>query len=43
MHAVGSGLRGVCDVFGEWAARTTGARLQNDLVLSVGIAFAAGD
>jgi len=23
MHAVGSGLRGVCDVFGEWAARTT--------------------
>ena len=39
MHAVGSGLRGVCDVFGEWAARTTGARLQNELVLSVGLAL----
>jgi len=39
----GPGSGGVCDVFGEWAARTTGARLQNDLVLSVGIAFAARD
>ena len=28
----GPGSGGVCDVFGEWAARTTGARLQNELV-----------
>jgi len=39
----GPGSGGVCDVFGEWAGRTTGARLQNDLVLSVGLAFVAGD
>ncbi|PYP55059.1 MAG: hypothetical protein DMD40_14600 [Gemmatimonadetes bacterium] len=35
----GPGSGGVCDVFGEWAARTTGARLQNELVLSVGLAL----
>lgn len=35
----GPGYGGVCDVFGENAARTTGSRLQNDVVLSLGFAF----
>src|SRR5437667_404613 len=39
----GPGGGGVSAVFGEWAARATGARVQNDLVLSEGIAFAPRD
>jgi hypothetical protein len=31
----------VCDVFGNSAGRTTGSRLQNDIVLSLGLALAA--
>jgi hypothetical protein len=36
----GPGSGSVCDVFGEWAGRTTGSRLQNDIVLSLGLGFA---
>lgn len=35
----GPGSGSVCDVFGENAGRSTGSRLQNDLVLSLGLAF----
>jgi hypothetical protein len=35
----GPGSGSVCDVFGENAGRSTGSRLQNDIVLSLGFAF----
>ncbi len=34
-----SGYGGVCDVFGDNDGRTTGSRLQDDLVLSLGLAL----
>ena len=37
----GPGTGSVCDVFGNAAGRTTGSRLQNDIVLSLGLALAA--
>jgi hypothetical protein len=36
----GAPEQGVCDVVGNAAGRTTGSRLQNDIVLSLGFAFA---
>ena len=35
----GPGVGGVCDVFGQEAGKTTGSRLQNDLVLSLGFSL----
>lgn len=35
----GPGSGSVCDVFGNWAGRTTGSRLQNDLVFTLGLAL----
>jgi hypothetical protein len=37
----GAGSGSVCDVFGNAAGKTTGSRLQNDIVLSLGLALAA--